>query len=84
MPKPILQKSYKFITKCMFGFTYIGAKIDSDMFGCSRAKLILPPVFILLEAFDCRIDFNTQIYYSNHFYMNVSNHKPLYLQFIFT
>lgn len=40
-------------------------KIDSDMFGCFRVKLILPLQLILLDArfvdFDSRIDSYTQV-----------------------
>jgi len=39
---------------CMFGSTCRGAKIDSDMFGCFRVEMILPPELILLvEARTC-------------------------------
>jgi len=52
------------------------------MFDFFKVKLILPQELILLSnlAYNSRIDFYTQLYFSTHFLINKSKHKSLYLQ----
>lgn len=43
-------------------------------------KLILTSLF----AFESKRDFYNEIYCSTYFHVNVSKHKPVYIQLIFT
>jgi len=65
--------------------SYFGeAKIDSRgvelILTCLiMAKRIDSNLKLEFGTFDSKIDFNTQIYCSIHFYMNISKHKSLYI-----
>ena len=59
-------------------------KIDFDMFDCSQSKIDSVSIIdfslkLQIIAFESKHDFYTEVYYSSHFYLNISKHKPLYI-----
>lgn len=76
----------------MFGSTFEGAELVYNWFWHDWLLSIWivftaridADLKLDIVAFDYRIDFHTQIYRSTHFYLHVSKHKSLYLQFTFS